>query len=901
MSTFGVEPITKVVFEGFTFTDRDKLSSISGLDNVIKVSGSSNTASLSIQIADLDKEVLTYLETNDPHFKPVEVYQSLDGGGNYTKVFTGLINSPVRWDSQNLEITFEILNQIEAGPIGCIIDDNSPAAELAVDDSLIGKPWPLCFGSVRQQPTVGYIAGSDLDLANSGSQRDTGSATISSPLFKQLTESDIRNYVATIKNTFLTDDNQERAAVTQDRALFEVLKDKEKYSSDDHLVYLFEMGDFATITEASEKASETESEIYSKTGSEQKKLNLKAAVEAWGRKYLEGLGQATSKKVSEGLSNPTQFNNDWAEEYANNKASYAPAYNALKAEVGNTTAFLDKVFVNNNTLKVTNTQGLVANINGAKVRFNLFDNYLKYREILPAATNVPYTAGDPDRPNTIKSTHNCNLVNMYCRISNYIIYITGVEIEYSETTGKFVSATYTFVPMRYKLISSKIDANNDPSEQYLYQVISVPFTGGTIQDASVTWLANWGGNETIFPPPSDKADIPSRGFEFFDQELNVLSSRVVHVNDQGQQTFDQFPTGKIIHNYASLPPETWSMGPGDNVSPWTGCPTFEQDEDEDEDDIAYAPRVYITNCITNTDVHAVFVKVDGKRLVQVPAIFYTVIPAHTIAGMQATVVVFSRPPSVINEDWGDEIFVTQTSPVGPNTIDEMVYLITESSTLNIDSSLTDIAPLVAKYPSSFTYFDRRNLLTALQEIGFQSRIAVWIEGNTVYGRYLAKEEAGTALSNDSIEQGGVVLTYSPNTEQLITIMKGKYRERYTDLDEDGNEILRYVVVQNNEKIYGTFEEEVDFYIYNDRTYVQKSVNFWMARKSNMHKQLTLKLFLNELEMKPFETKTFSIPSLLTGKGEVEKVVFDSSGETVTATITTNIAANGTVTQGYWTA
>ena len=115
----------------------------------------------------------------------------------------------------------------------------------------------------------------------------------------------------------------------------------------------------------------------------------------------------------------------------------------------------------------------------------------------------------------------------------------------------------------------------------------------------------------------------------------------------------------------------------------------------------------------------------------VPSNYYSV--GNMVCGtVIATILTMNKPLSHYeHEGWDDEITVDVVSPIGPNTVDIMIWLITTYTTLGIDAaSFNHVKSRLAPFPSSFCLFDRKNIVELLNEIAYQARCAIWMkEGN----------------------------------------------------------------------------------------------------------------------------------------------------------------------------
>ena len=66
-------------------------------------------------------------------------------------LFLGEINSPITWDEGTRRMEFSVLSELESAEVGFSIEEGQfPNAP----ENLIGEPWPLCFGTVKDVPAL---------------------------------------------------------------------------------------------------------------------------------------------------------------------------------------------------------------------------------------------------------------------------------------------------------------------------------------------------------------------------------------------------------------------------------------------------------------------------------------------------------------------------------------------------------------------------------------------------------------------------------------------------------------------------------------------------------------------------------------------------------------------------
>jgi len=130
-----------------------KILELATLDNVVNVAGNGSSQEISVTLDDTDGSLKTILDSNDIHQRSVWVYQYFQGMDLADRflIFKGQISSPVRYSEGERKLTFNVVSQIEDTDIGFTADQGE--FDFVAED-LIGKAWPMCFGTVIQGKTL---------------------------------------------------------------------------------------------------------------------------------------------------------------------------------------------------------------------------------------------------------------------------------------------------------------------------------------------------------------------------------------------------------------------------------------------------------------------------------------------------------------------------------------------------------------------------------------------------------------------------------------------------------------------------------------------------------------------------------------------------------------------------
>jgi hypothetical protein len=297
----------------------------------------------------------------------------------------------------------------------------------------------------------------------------------------------------------------------------------------------------------------------------------------------------------------------------------------------------------------------------------------------------------------------------------------------------------------------------------------------------------------------------------------------------------------------------------------TGCEVFLDGDQE---------IVYVVNLLPSTILRvAAFRTFESgvRELVTVPASLYTS-RVSDFNGYMVTELVFTDELSRRGEGWEDEIFVSQTSSVGPNTVDILEWLIDKYTNFTTDAaSFADVESKLENYPSHFPILERRNIFDVLKDIAFQARCALYLRNDVFTLLYLSEEPSTDFdITETDVLPRSLIMTHT-ETEDLVTKFIAEWKYDYA-IQDPNKVILRY-----NIKRYGTQEETFDFFIYNIRELVEKSATFWLIRMANTWRRLKFKTPISKLESEVFDVANVTLTDFTPDpvKCVVEKATYDS--------------------------
>lgn len=345
-------------------------------------------------------------------------------------------------------------------------------------------------------------------------------------------------------------------------------------------------------------------------------------------------------------------------------------------------------------------------------------------------------------------------------------------------------------------------------------------------------------------------------------------------NDVSARTFaalDAFPTAEFV----------W-INAGETV-------TFAFDEEV----------IYVVNIIPSQVIRISAFRTltnNQRLLLTVPEEFYSVETAD-YTSYTVTQIVLPRALSELGQGWEDDIFVTQTSSVGPNMIDIMKFLISTYTDFTWDDdSFNHVRAAVDNYPMHFPMLERKNILTMLQEMAYQGRCSIYLRGDVFFITYLSEEPdavAGT-INQEDIDHRTLQLTHTA-TEDLITKYIASWIEDQSNTDVPNEVILRQNVIK-----YGTQELDYDYYCYNIQDLVTKSATFWLIRNAYTYRKVLCSTSLNLLQLEPLDYVNLNIPALSdqTVTGIVNQATYNADTNTIDFEIWTPVLSGTTVPYAF---
>jgi hypothetical protein len=284
--------------------------------------------------------------------------------------------------------------------------------------------------------------------------------------------------------------------------------------------------------------------------------------------------------------------------------------------------------------------------------------------------------------------------------------------------------------------------------------------------------------------------------------------------------------------------------------------------------------------------HCTVVTVWAKRKISDGTSLYTPVPSNyylvtyeTYGLLKVTIVTMTMPLSSKKEGWEDDIACDLTSPVGPNAVDVMKWLIDTYTSHTYDTSeFNSIRGSVSSTPVGFVLTKRMNVITLLQDIAFQIRCALWFVNGTFRLKFLARQGIYVdTITEDNIENNSLEVT-TTETEDIVTKLTGTWKENELQPTEY-KIIYRYAIAK-----YGIKEQTFPFYIFNQLPFVQMSAIFWLIRKGNTWKRIRFDTFLDKIRLEPFDVVRFNFTNNWIANtavdGIIESVKLDTSNQRI---------------------
>lgn len=304
------------------------------------------------------------------------------------------------------------------------------------------------------------------------------------------------------------------------------------------------------------------------------------------------------------------------------------------------------------------------------------------------------------------------------------------------------------------------------------------------------------------------------------------------------------------------------------------------------------PLRYIVSITPGTVLKvAAFTTIEGgeRILLDVPTSLYNV-TRQSFGSVSATIVeVTDALSKQTPQPWEDTIYVTFQSSIGPNPVEIMEYMIDRYTDFATDrTSFNSVRSKVANYPMHFVFPGRKNIFTALQELAFQARCAIFLRNGEFVLKYLPlRPDSVHTFTESNVDVLSMELGFT-DTEDLVTVLNGTWRQHGAQ-EDTYNCNMRY-----NVKKYGKHVLDFDFYAYNNIQVVVKVMTYWLIRRGNTWKKLRFQASLDALNAETFDGVTLNFASNYHANsstlGIVEAADYNSENNTIDFDVWTGVRA-----------
>lgn len=290
----------------------------------------------------------------------------------------------------------------------------------------------------------------------------------------------------------------------------------------------------------------------------------------------------------------------------------------------------------------------------------------------------------------------------------------------------------------------------------------------------------------------------------------------------------------------------WSAREGQEVREWNGS----------------KKDIYVANSVESNDVYGVVGIKDGA-LAPIPKSLYTIVKdksANLTDGPQiVTTIEFDEPLDTLkNQGWADEVYVSLDSTLSENPADVLKTILESETNLTVDSSTyTAVKGKVGNYPCNFTLTQQWDAVSLAEIIAWQSRIGLIYEGTTVKMKYLSEEpSADYTFTKDNIEFSTFRIARE-DLSNIVTSMSGNWQPNIAP-ETENNRKKNPLIYENNTATFGTVKDSREFFAFNMQSLVQKSLNFWGYRASNIWKIARFTAFHDAGRLEPFDAVNINL-------------------------------------------
>ena len=126
---------------------------IGSMESVVKMDNQGQSQGIDIKLSDIGGELKNIINNHDVHGRTCRFYQLFADLPIAEKflLFEGEVSSPIEWLEGDRTLSFSVTTQLEDKEIGFSPEEGQFPY---IPDHLIGKPWPMAFGTVENVPAA---------------------------------------------------------------------------------------------------------------------------------------------------------------------------------------------------------------------------------------------------------------------------------------------------------------------------------------------------------------------------------------------------------------------------------------------------------------------------------------------------------------------------------------------------------------------------------------------------------------------------------------------------------------------------------------------------------------------------------------------------------------------------
>jgi len=294
--------------------------------------------------------------------------------------------------------------------------------------------------------------------------------------------------------------------------------------------------------------------------------------------------------------------------------------------------------------------------------------------------------------------------------------------------------------------------------------------------------------------------------------------------------------------------------------------------------------LYVANLLPSSEVLEVFAyrTYGSERIfVPVPSSRYTKYLNYSLAGHSVTAFEFTIPLATYEREmWEDGLFVSMRSYIGPNSCSIIKYLLETYTDLDVnETNYQSVAGLINDYLACFMVDGQPDAIQLIEDIAYQSRLALVNDNGIVYFTSLPVEPTTAETINDDLVLLDSLTLGFTSIDDIITNLTGVWKEDYSSREDIEHEY----VYSNNEATHGEHKDDMVVSIYNVGFFAKTSVDFWGSRRSEIWRTLQYSSFMNDLVVQLYDgvDHDITILSSNTIKGIAQNIENNSDDDIIT--------------------